>query len=81
MMGTHAVTMGDRGRLVVPSDVRQRAGFEPGDVLVLIESPNGVTLISRDRLRDLIQQDASDHDLVGELLAERRAAAALEDAE
>lgn len=80
MAGTHAVTMGDRGRLVVPADVRERAGFRVGDVLILLESPNGVTLISRDHLRDLVQQDAADRDLVGELLADRRRDARQENA-
>lgn len=76
MAGTYAVTMGDRGRLVVPRELRERGGLDPGDVLVLIESPTGVAMISRDRLRDLVQQAPSDRDLVAELLADRRHEAA-----
>lgn len=80
MAETYAVTMGDRGRFVVPRELRERGGFDPGDVLVLIESPTGVVMVARDRLRDLVQQDLAGHDLVAELIAERRQAAADEDA-
>ncbi len=79
MTRTYAVTMGDRGRFVVPRELRDRGGFEPGDVLVLVESPSGVAMISRDRLRDLVQQDPSDRDLVAELLSDRRREASRDD--
>lgn len=72
--------MGDRGRLVVPAELRQRAGFEAGTPLVLVDSPRGVLLLTRDQLASLVRADLEGLDLVGELVAERRDAAAREDA-
>ncbi|RZS32423.1 hypothetical protein EV193_11257 [Herbihabitans rhizosphaerae] len=76
----YAVTMGDRGRLVVPAELRQRAGFEEGRPLVLLYSPGGVVLLTRDQLKDMVRADLADVDVVGALLAERREAADVEDA-
>jgi len=80
MSGTYTVSMGDRGRLVVPAEVRARGGFDPGDVLVLIDTPGGVVLVNRDRLRDLVRSDLAGTDLVADLLRDRRNAASEEDA-
>jgi AbrB family looped-hinge helix DNA binding protein len=79
MSGTHTVTVGDRGRLVVPSALRERAGFEQGATLVLIETDSGVVMVSREQLRDLVRRDLSGSDLVAALLAERRTAAQADD--
>ena len=72
--------MGDRGRLVVPAEVRERAGFAEGTSLVLLETPDGLVLLTRDQLKARVRADLGGTDLVGELLAERRAVAAGEDA-
>ena len=72
--------MGDRGRLVVPAEVRARAGLVEGTPLVLLESPGGLILLTREQLRDRVRAELAGLDLVGELLAERRRAAELEDA-
>jgi AbrB family looped-hinge helix DNA binding protein len=80
MSGTHQVVVGDRGRLVVPADVRERAGIAEGTVLVLLEAPDGLVLLTRDQLRDRVRADLAGLDLVSELLADRRAVAAAEDA-
>lgn len=72
--------MGDRGRLVLPADVRRRHGLESGVPLVLLESPTGLVLLTRGQLKDQVRGDLAGLDLVGELLAERRRAAADEDA-
>ncbi len=80
MSGTHKVVVGDRGRLVVPAEVRERAGLAKGTTLVLLETPSGIILMTRAQLRDRVRDDLSGLDLVGELLAERRAVAANEDA-
>lgn len=72
--------MGDRGRLVIPAELRGRAGFTEGTPLVLIETPGGVVLISREQLRSLVRSDLAGLDLVGELLADRRRQVADEDA-
>lgn len=80
MSGTHEVVVGDRGRMVVPADVRQRAGIDEGTVLILFESPGGLVLLTRDQLRDRVRAELAGTDLVSDLLAERRRNAADEDA-
>lgn len=80
MSGTYQVVVGARGRLVVPSDVRERAGLTEGTVLVLLETPAGLILLTREQLRQRVRDDLAGVDLVGELLADRRSAAAAEDA-
>ncbi|MFN3215409.1 MAG: AbrB/MazE/SpoVT family DNA-binding domain-containing protein [Acidimicrobiales bacterium] len=80
MSGTHTVVMGDRGRVVVPAEVRDRVGLSAGTTLVLLETPQGLVLMTREQLRERVRQELAGVDLVGELLAERRRAAAEEDA-
>ena len=41
MSGTYSITMGDRGRLVVPIELRERAGLTEGTPLVLVETDGG----------------------------------------
>ncbi|HVE47030.1 MAG TPA: AbrB/MazE/SpoVT family DNA-binding domain-containing protein [Acidimicrobiales bacterium] len=72
--------MGDRGRMVVPADVRERAGIVEGTVLVMLETPTGLVLLTREQLRDRVRADLAGADLVTELLAERRRESAAEDA-
>lgn len=72
--------MGDRGRLVIPADLRERAGLTEGTPLILFETPTGLALLTRPQLQELVRADLAGLDLVGELLAERRAEAATEDA-
>lgn len=76
----YTVVVGDRGRLVVPAEVRERAGLAEGTTLVLLDTPSGIVLMTRAQLRDRVREELSGVDLVGDLLAERRAAAASEDA-
>lgn len=80
MSGTYTVVVGDRGRLVVPAEVRERAGLVEGTTLVLLETPSGIVMMTRGQLRDRVRGELAGLDLVGELLAERRATAATEDA-
>ncbi len=78
MSGTYAVTMGDRGRLVVPSELRDRAGLTAGSPLVLVQMDGGVLMLTREQAKVTVRADLAGLDLVGELLAERRQAAAQE---
>ena len=80
MSGTFNVTMGDRGRLVVPAEVRERAGLGEGTQLVLLESPEGLVLLTRQQLLSRVRGDLAGVGLVDELIAERRLAADAEDA-
>lgn len=81
MDGSYVVKMGDRGRLVVPAELRARLGLVPGRILVLLETADGVELLTREQLMDRVRRDLAGHDLVAELLAERREASRLEDQE
>ena len=80
MGGTYPVTVGDRGRLVIPTEVRDAAGIAEGTRLVLLPTRSGLVLMTREQLRERVREDLRDLDLVGELLADRRQAAAEEDA-
>src|SRR5579875_3435756 len=77
--GTHTVLVGDRGRLVLPAEVRQRAGLVEGSKLVLVETPSGLVLMTQRQVRDRVRKELSGLDLVGELIAERRSESAIED--
>lgn len=80
MSGTYSVVMGDRGRLVIPAEVRSAAGLAEGTKLVLLPTDAGLVLMTRDQLRARVRDDLAGLDLVEELLAERRRAADDEDA-
>ncbi len=79
MSGTYQVVVGDRGRLVIPAELRSRADLAEGTPLVLLETPDGLVLLTRSQLRDRVRGDLEGLDLVGDLLHDRRIAAATED--
>ena len=79
MSGTYPVVMGDRGRLVVPAELRERMRVASGSPLLFIDTPRGVLLVTRKQARELVRESLNDHDLVAELLADRRREAAAED--
>jgi AbrB family looped-hinge helix DNA binding protein len=81
------IVIGDRGRLVLPSDVRTELGLEPGMRMLLSTEDDGslrlrpyrsVADASRGLLTDLAPAEDS---MVDELLAGRRAEASREDSE
>lgn len=71
--------MGDRGRLVVPAELRDRAGLREGRPLVFLETPDGLLLLTREQLRSIVRANLDGKDLVNSLLTERRTASADED--
>ena len=71
--------VGDRGRLVVPAEVRARLGLEEGTPLVLLDTSGGMVLMTRSQLRERVREELAGLDLVEELLADRRVAAAAEE--
>ena len=79
MGGTYATSMGDRGRLVIPAGLRERAGLVEGRPVVLLDTPKGIVLLTREQLKELVRADLSGLDLVSDLLSERRRDAAAED--
>ena len=78
MSGTFPVVMGDRGRLVVPMELRQRHGLESGSTLLLLETPDGIVMATRQQAKRLLRQQLQGTGLVTDLLGERRVAAAEE---
>jgi AbrB family looped-hinge helix DNA binding protein len=74
--GGYAVRLGDRGRLVLPAELRRALGFSAGDELVARLDGDGVRIVSRRQLarqaRGLLRATGEQRDLVAELLAERR---------
>lgn len=80
MSGSYPVVMGDRGRLVVPAELRERLHLDPGTPLVFVETGRGLVLATRDQVKALVRESLRGADLVDELLADRRRAAAAEDA-
>lgn len=71
------MTMGDRGRLVVPAELRDRFDLHPGASLLMVETPEGIVLATRDQAKRWIRhQLGGGASLVDELIADRRLAAA-----
>jgi AbrB family looped-hinge helix DNA binding protein len=77
--GTHAVVVDAEGNVTLPRDVRERLGLVEGTALVLVETSPGLVLVTLGQLRARVRAECSGTDLVGGLLADRRAAAAAED--
>jgi AbrB family looped-hinge helix DNA binding protein len=78
--------MGPHGRIVIPAEMRRALGIGPGSTLVATLEDGG-RLVLEDRQaaarreRGSWKALAGGRDLVADLLAQRRAEAALEDAE
>ena len=65
---------------MVPAELRERAGLVEGTPLILLETGSGLVLLTREQLRERVRVELAEADLVDALLADRRAAAAAEDA-
>ena len=80
MFHTERVTIGDRGRVVLPASVRRELGLEAGTVMLLTTESDGSLRLrtyrdAADDGRGLFAGLAERESLVDELLAERRAEA------
>ena len=71
--------MGDRGQIIIPSEVRERSGLDEGTTLVLLESDHGLVLMTRDQLRARVATELAGSELVDDLAADRTQQSALED--
>ncbi|HEX9765380.1 MAG TPA: AbrB/MazE/SpoVT family DNA-binding domain-containing protein, partial [Nitriliruptorales bacterium] len=80
MSGTYTVVVGNKGRIVVPAEVRQRVGLDEGTTLVLLDTPDGLVLLTREQLRARVRTELDGLDLVSCLLEDRRREAQREDA-
>jgi bifunctional DNA-binding transcriptional regulator/antitoxin component of YhaV-PrlF toxin-antitoxin module len=81
---TLTVRLVDRGRLVLPAQLRRRAGLREGQELVLTYTNGVVRLATRAELaragRGMFSDAGRGRDLISELIAERREEALREDA-
>jgi AbrB family looped-hinge helix DNA binding protein len=80
----YAITLGDRGRLVLPSQLRRRLNLQTGDrLIVTVDDEGGFRVVpARElarRLRGLYRDFAPGVSLADELIAERREEARRED--
>jgi AbrB family looped-hinge helix DNA binding protein len=76
------IRVGKQGRVVIPADLREEIGLQPGDKLSaqvedgrLVLEPRAEALT---RVQRRFRHASGDRKLVDELIAERRAAAARE---
>ena len=65
---------------MVPVEVRERAGLTEGTPLVLLDTPDGLVLLTREQLLVRVRSELDGMDLVSELLTDRRRNAEQEDA-
>lgn len=73
------MTMGDRGRLVMPAELRDRLHLRSGSPLLIVETNDGIVLVTREQAKRLVRQQlAGGASLVEELIADRRSAAIAE---
>ena len=80
----YAVTMADRGRLVLPAEVREQLKIKEGDRLTLRVGPDGTltmqtAAVFARSLRGVFKHLAPGRSLVDELIEDRRREAAMED--
>jgi AbrB family looped-hinge helix DNA binding protein len=80
----YSMSLGERGRVVLPAKLRRRLDLQPGDrLIVTLDDEGGFRVISAReqarRLRGLFRDLAPGRSLADELIAERREEARRED--
>lgn len=80
MSVTSVVTVGPKGRVVIPANVRRELGLTEGSELVAMVEGDAVILLPRSAVRDRLRSlfAGVPGSMAGELIEERRAAAAEE---
>ncbi len=80
MSDTSVLSVGPKGRVVIPVEIRRRLGLEEGSQLVALVEGEGVLLLPRravkQRLRDMFAGVKTS--MADELVRDRRSAAAKE---
>ena len=64
---------------MIPAEIRGRHELTMGTPLILIDSDDGLVLLTREQMKRRVQQDYRGTGIVDSLLADRRTAAAGED--
>ena len=72
MSDTCAVQVGNKGRVVVPASIRARHAWVDGSTLVALDTELGVLLADQSAVERLVRARLAGHDLLAELLNDRR---------
>ena len=77
MSVTSVVTVGPKGRVVIPVEVRRALGLTEGSELVALIEGDAVVLMPRSSVRDRLRSlfASVEGSMAGELIGERREAA------
>jgi len=80
MSDTNVVSVGPKGRVVIPVEIRRRLGLDEGSQLVALVEGEGVLLLPRVAVRQRLRSMFADLEtsMAEELVRDRRAAAAEE---
>ncbi len=76
---SYPLTVGDKGRLVIPAEIRAAHGWEPGTAVIAVDTPGGVLLLTLDEAMEHIRRASAGS--VDDFLAGRRAEQAAEESE
>ena len=53
-----SVKVGEKGQIVIPKEVREMFGIEPGDMLLLADQKRGIAIVDNAGFLDLASQAA-----------------------
>jgi len=71
---SHALTIGDRGRLVIPAPIRDRHDWAPGSALIALDMDDAVVLMSPDGALALLRSKGGSGSLDAFIQQRRQAA-------
>jgi AbrB family looped-hinge helix DNA binding protein len=77
MSDTTVVSVGPKGRVVIPPEIRRQLGIDEGSELIALVEGQAVVLVPRSAIKSRLRSMFADVEvsMVDELLAERRAEA------
>jgi AbrB family looped-hinge helix DNA binding protein len=67
---SYSLTVGDKGRLVIPAEIRAAHGWESGTAVIAVDAPGGVLLLTLEEALERIRNASTVS--VDEFLAGRR---------
>jgi len=78
MSATNVLSVGPKGRVVIPVEIRRQLGLEEGSQLVALVEGEGVLLLPRDAVKERLRGMFAGvrTSMAEELIRDRRAAAA-----
>ncbi|MFM8155987.1 MAG: AbrB/MazE/SpoVT family DNA-binding domain-containing protein [Actinomycetes bacterium] len=68
---SYSLTVGDKGRLVIPAEIRAAHGWESGTAVIAVDAPGGVLLLTLEEAMERIRTATTVS--VDDFLAGRRA--------